>query len=68
MSANPNLGKATIEKFLTKNGKGERLKVTYDEGTYFQLRPEGKSGHVKIEINDVSKEIREKITFKTGAN
>ena len=52
------------ESFLNNGQK--RIYATFFDGTNVQIRPQGKSGHIKLEIKDVQKNIYEKITFKQG--
>lgn len=46
-----------------KNG-AEREFYQFKDGSSVQLRTKGKSGHIKVDIIDVFKNIEEKITFK----
>jgi len=41
-----------------------RIFCKFEDGSHIQLRTEGKSGHVKVEITDVLINTYEKITFK----
>ena len=50
-------------EILDKNGS-QRIFYEFKDGSQVQIRTQGKSGHPKIEIKDVSANLYEKITIK----
>ncbi len=46
------------------NNGAERIFYKFADGSSVQIRASGKSGHPKVDIVDISKNIKEKITFK----
>jgi hypothetical protein len=54
-----------VEEGIKTTDNGEkRIYSRFKDGTFVQLRILGSSGHPKVDIIDISKNIKEKITFK----
>ncbi len=47
---------------FAENGS-ERIFYKFEDGSSVQMRTSGKSGHPKVEVTDIAKNIKEKITF-----
>lgn len=52
-------------KLIEKNGAQVQItSCRFEDGSCIQIRPEGKSGHIKVDIKDVLANTYEKITLK----